>query len=86
MFIVIVFATLRAGGDSKMLTLLDSGIMYTIGLPLAFFVVQYMNIQEISVVFLIIQVEQVIRAILGIKRYKSGIWAVNLTTTVDNNN
>lgn len=85
MFIVIVFATLRAGGDSKMLTLLDSGIMYTVGLPLAFFVVQYMNIQEIAVVFLIIQIEQVIRAILGIKRYKSGVWAVNLTNTVVNN-
>ena len=35
-FIVIVFSSLRAGGDSKVLTLLDSGLMWSVGIPLAF--------------------------------------------------
>ncbi len=82
LFIVIVFASLRAGGDSKMLTFLDSGIMWLIGLPLAFFAVNVLKIQEISLVFLFIQLEQLARMSLGLIRYKSGKWAVNLTKTV----
>lgn len=82
LFIVIVFASLRAGGDSKVLTFLDSGIMWSIGLPLAFFAVNVLKIQEISMVFLFIQLEQLIRVVLGLMRYKSGKWAVNLTKTV----
>lgn len=82
LFIVIVFASLRAGGDSKVLTFLDSGIMWFIGLPLAFFTVNVLKIQEISLVFLFIQLEQLVRMSLGLIRYKSGKWAVNLTKTV----
>ena len=82
LFIVIVFASLRAGGDSKTLTFLDSGIMWLVGLPLAFFAVNVLRIQEIWLVFLFIQLEQIIRVSLGLIRYKSGKWAVNLTKTV----
>lgn len=82
LFIVIVFASLRAGGDSKVLTFLDSGIMWFIGLPLAFFTVNVLKIHEISLVFLFIQLEQLVRMSLGLIRYKSGKWAVNLTKTV----
>jgi len=82
LFIVIVFASLRAGGDSKVLTFLDSGIMWSVGLPLAFFAVNILKIQEIYLVFLFIQLEQLIRVSLGLIRYKSGKWAVNLTKTV----
>lgn len=78
MFILIVFSTLRAGGDSKMLALLDSGLVYTVGLPLAFASVTIFGMTDISSVFLLIQIEQIIRIILGLKRYKSGAWAVNL--------
>ncbi|MEG2915882.1 MAG: hypothetical protein RR839_05505, partial [Oscillospiraceae bacterium] len=79
LFIVIVFGALRAGGDSKILTLLDSGLMWAVGIPLAFFAVHVLKIESISFVFLIIQLEQVIRMILGLIRYKSYKWAVNLT-------
>lgn len=79
-FIVIVFSSLRAGGDSKILTLLDSGLMWGIGIPLAFISVHFMHIQSIAFVFLICQIEQVIRLYFGMKRYSSGVWAVNLTT------
>jgi putative MATE family efflux protein len=82
LFIVIVFASLRAGGDSKILTFLDSGIMWSIGLPLAFFAVNTLKIQEISLVFLFIQLEQLVRVTLGLIRYNSGKWAVNLTKTI----
>jgi len=81
-FIVIVFSSLRAGGDSKMLMVLDSGLMWSVGIPLAFISVHLFHIQSIAFVFLICQLEQVIRVCLGMKRYQKGQWAVNLTTLV----
>ncbi|UTY40621.1 hypothetical protein NMU03_07585 [Allocoprobacillus halotolerans] len=81
-FIVIVFSSLRAGGDSKVLTLLDSGLMWSVGIPLAFISVHVFHIQSIALVFLICQLEQIIRVYLGMKRYQKGKWIVNLTTYV----
>ena len=83
-FIVIVFSSLRAGGDAKILTLLDSGLMWGVGIPLAFISVYLFGIESIALVFLICQIEQVLRVILGMKRYHSGQWAVNLTSFVEN--
>lgn len=83
-FIVIVFSSLRAGGDAKILTLLDSGLMWGVGIPLAFISVYLFGIESIALVFLICQIEQVLRVIFGMKRYNSGQWAVNLTSFVEN--
>ena len=82
MFIVIIFSSLRAGGDSKILTLLDSGLMWCVGIPLAFISVHVFHIESIAIVFLICQIEQIIRVCLGMKRYFQGAWAVNLTTLI----
>ena len=84
-FIVIVFSSLRAGGDSKVLTLLDSGLMWSVGIPLAFISVHIFQIQSIAIVFLICQLEQIVRVYFGIKRYQTGKWIVNLTTYVHEN-
>ena len=82
MFIVIVFSSLRAGGDSKILAILDSGFMWLIGIPLAFISVHLFHIQSIALVFFICQLEQVIRVYFGMKRYNQGNWAINLTTLI----
>ena len=82
MFIVIIFSSLRSGGDSKILAVLDSGLMWLIGLPLAFLSVHLFQIQDIAIVFLICQIEQIVRVVFGMKRYHKGAWAVNLTTII----
>ena len=82
MFIVIVLSSLRAGGDSKILAILDSGFMWLIGIPLAFISVHLFHIQSIALVFFICQLEQVIRVYFGMKRYNQGNWAINLTTLI----
>lgn len=82
LFIVIIFSSLRAGGDGKMLSFLDSGIMWLVGLPLAFLLVNYFGFTNIALVFLIVQLEQVVRVFIGMKRYRSGKWAVNLTNVI----
>lgn len=76
-----MFSTLKAGGDSKILNLLDSGIMYLVGLPLAFLSVKY-HLGNIVVVVLICQIEQFVRFFITLKRYKSFAWANDLTQLV----
>lgn len=78
LFIVIVFSALRAGGDAKVLTVLDSGIMWCVGLPSAFIAV-WIGLTNIALVFLVTQIEQIVRVIVGMKRFNSKKWVVNLT-------
>ena len=78
LFIVIVFSALRAGGDAKVLTVLDSGIMWCVGLPSAFIAV-WCGLTNIALVFLVTQIEQVVRVFVGMHRFNSKKWVVNLT-------
>lgn len=77
-FNYMMFSTLKAGGDSKVLNILDSGIMYLVGLPLAF-ISAYFRVGDIRLVLLIVQIEQVVRFIFTYKRFMEYKWLVNLT-------
>lgn len=79
LFNFMIFSVLRAGGDSKIISLLDAGIMWVIGIPLAFLCVNVLHLDDIALVFLIVQLEQLVRLIIGMKRFNSGIWANDLT-------
>ena len=74
LFNVIVFASLRAGGDSKYLTLLDSSILWGVGLSLTYFMIYLLGVKDIVLVILLGQSEQLVRLFLGIKRVKSKKW------------
>lgn len=73
-----MFCTLKAGGDSKVFNLLDSGIMYTVGIPIAFGLV-YLGIDDIVLLVLLCQIEQVVRFFLTLRRYNSYKWVNDLT-------
>ena len=77
-FTYAMFCTLKAGGDSKMFNILDSGIMYTVGIPIAFGLV-YLGIDDIVLLVLLCQIEQVVRFFLTLKRYNSYKWINDLT-------
>ena len=77
-----IFCILRSGGDSKIITILDSGLQWAIGIPLAFISVNILNLTSITLVLLVTQTEQLIRVILGMIRVKSYRWANNLTKVV----
>lgn len=81
-FTYIMFCTLKAGGDSKILSVLDSGIMYTVGIPIAFAGV-YLGMKDIVLLVLLCQIEQVVRFFFTLKRYNSYKWANNLTKLVN---
>ena len=80
-FTYVMFCTLKAGGDSRIYNLLDSGIMYAVGIPIAFAGV-YLGIQNVVLLVLLCQIEQVVRFLLTLKRYNSYKWANNLTELV----
>lgn len=82
LFNFMIFSVLRAGGDSKIISLLDSGVMWVVGLPLAFICVNVFGIQNIALVFLITQLEQLVRLVWGMKRINKGQWAKDLTQLV----
>ena len=84
LFNVVVFASMRAGGDTKYMVFLDSGIMWLVGIPLSYFLVLGCGLKNIAVVFLLVQIEQLVRIIIGLARHKSGVWAQNLTKEVAN--
>ncbi len=74
LFNVVVFAALRAGGDSKYLAFIDSIILWCVGLSLTFFMIFILQIQDIVIIIFIGQIEQLIRLILGIRRMKTEKW------------
>lgn len=82
LFNTLVFASMRAGGESKILMVLDSGITWIVGIPLAFICVGVFHLQEIAIVFLIVQIEALVRVIIGMRLFKQGNWANNLTKLV----
>lgn len=82
LFNFMIFSILRSGGDSKIISLLDCGIMWIVGIPLAFICVNYWHLNDIALVLLIVQLEQLIRLVIGMRRVKSGKWANNLTAIV----
>lgn len=78
-FNVLIFSALRAGGDAKFLTWLDAGLVWGIGLPLTAFLVMVVKIESLAAVLLLVQVEQVVRVVIGLMRVSQGRWLMNLT-------
>lgn len=79
MFNVILMSALRAGGDSLFLLFMDCGLLWLVGVPLAFGGVSVLGIGTIGGLFALIQIEQLVRMGIGFARYKQGKWCRNLT-------
>ncbi len=79
LFNVIFMSTLRAGGDSLFLMFLDCGVLWMVGVPLAFFGVYGLRLTTIASLFVLIQTEQLVRVGIGYGRYRQGKWCRNLT-------
>lgn len=79
LFNVIFMSTIRAGGDSVFLMFLDCGVMWLVGVPLAFAGVRIFGLTSITALFTLIQVEQLVRMAIGFARYRQGKWCRNLT-------
>lgn len=80
-FTAFLFATFRAGGESRYVMFLDSGLQWLVGIPVVIFAIYVLNIDNILVLFLMMQIEQVIRIIIGLRHFFKGTWMINLTNS-----
>ena len=82
MVVVVIFSSLRAGGDSRFLMILDCGIVWLVGIPLIYSLVLLFKLDNFIIIYLIAQLELVVRIVIGLRRFVSNRWAVNLTSEV----
>jgi putative MATE family efflux protein len=72
------FFILRAGGATKTTLIFDALYVWVIALPLAFSL-SYLTSLSIVLVYLIIQLAEILKSIFGFYLIKKGIWIKNLT-------
>lgn len=74
----VVVGVCRSGGDTMFAAIIDNAFMYLIALPLSF-AVAFIFHSEAYLVFLALQIEQVLKAFAGFFRLKSGKWLLEIT-------
>jgi putative MATE family efflux protein len=75
---IAIVGVLRAGGETKVAMKIDLSTVWLIGVPLAFIGAIILKL-PVEYVFLLVTMEEVIKAFLGIPIIKSGKWIKNLT-------
>ncbi len=73
-----VIGILRSGGDTTFCLLLDTGGVWIIGIPMAFIGGLVLEL-PIYIVYALVQIEEVVKFIIGIPRLVSKKWINNLT-------
>ena len=76
------FFTIRAGGKTFITFLFDSAYMWAVAVPLAFILIYFTNL-DILLIYALIQIPDLIKALIGFFLVKSGFWASNLTLNND---
>lgn len=76
--VIIMFSIFRAGGLSKFVMFIDSGVMWLVGIPIAFLSYYALGIRNIVLLFLLLQMEPVVRLIISFKAYLKDKWAQNV--------
>ncbi len=77
MITVTFFFTLRAGGDTVGVLIMDSFAMWMLAIPTAYLLVHYTQV-SIYVVFLAVTVTDVIKMFIGFYRYHKDNWLNNI--------
>ena len=75
--LLLIVGILRGGGDTKYAATLEITVVWLIGVPLAFIGAYYLSTSVVFVTGMIMS-EEVIKAIIGFIRYRSGKWINNL--------
>lgn len=75
--IIFYVGIFRGGGDTKFCMLLDNGGVWLIGIPLGYLAAFVLKL-PIHFVILFISMEELIKFIVGLIRFKSGKWVHNL--------
>jgi putative MATE family efflux protein len=80
-FVVILFSIFRAGGMSKFVMFIDAGVMWGFGITSALFGFYVLHIQEpkdLPWLYLLMQIEPLIRLIISYRAYTKNKWCQNV--------
>ncbi len=81
--LIILVGILRSGGDTRFAFIVDAGMVWLIGVPLALLGAFVFHL-PIYLVYPMVLVQEIVTAALGLKRVLSNRWIHSLTSTVDN--
>ena len=76
-FLQATYFTLRSGGRTLLTSLFDSGFIWILSIPLAFFLSRYTDIPIVPVYFLC-QAIDIVKCICGFVLLKKGVWLQNI--------
>lgn len=74
----LIVGVLRGGGDTAFSMYLEMGTVWLVGVPLAFLGALLLKL-PVYFVFLLVSVEEVVKAAIGIPRVRSRKWIKNVT-------
>ncbi len=74
----LIVGVLRGGGDTTFSMYLEMGSVWLVGVPLAFVGVLIFRL-PVYIVFILVSVEEIVKAVIGLPRVKSKKWIRNVT-------
>lgn len=81
MFANIILSIFRAGGKTKFVMVLDCLVMWVVGIPIAFIGYRVFGIDDIALLYLIMQLESLVRITVGLVEYFRFTWLNNIINT-----
>jgi putative MATE family efflux protein len=78
-FNVVIYFTLRSGGDMRSTLMMDSGYMWAVAVPTAF-ALAHLTKLPVTLMFLFVQMTDIPKMFFGLHRYRKGRWVRNLAT------
>jgi len=79
-FVGLMFSIFRAGGKSKFVMVIDAGVMWLVGLPMAYIAYQFLGIKDIALLFLLLQIEPLARIVISMTAYLKNTWQHNIVS------
>lgn len=77
--VILIVGILRGGGDTSYILKIELATMWLVGVPLCAIGAFLLNI-EVYQVFLLVTLEEVVKCIICVRRYRSHKWMKNLVT------
>ena len=79
---IMIVGILRGGGDAKFGTILQGITLWLIGIPLSFIAAFVLNL-EVYIVVAVTGIEELIKFIVILKRFKSNKWINNVINDIE---
>lgn len=80
--LMIIVGILRSGGDTRFSLAVDTGPMWTLGIPLALFAAFVLHLPVYLVVLIVLVGDELTKFLIGMWRFRSGRWLRNVVQAI----